>query len=231
MRKVITVDGLAGSGKSTLACLLADKLGFIHFNSGLLYRAAAFLALDAGVDPHNGPKVAELLDAHDVQLQADRKKGTQLLIDGVNRTDEVQSVEVSNATSCAATCKEVRQRLVKTQREIFPGLNIVAEGRDMGTVIFPESSVKFYVTADLEVRIQRRLSKLYGDVQKITPTELKLLKQKVEKELLERDARDSGRDIAPLKPAPDAVMIDNSAASLTEIVQSMYDTALRRGLC
>ncbi len=231
MRKVITVDGLAGSGKSTLAKLLSQKLGSVHFNSGLLYRAVGLLALQEGVDVTNAKKAAALLDQHVIELRGDAKRGTQLMVDGKDMTEFVKTVEISTATSITSAHYEVRQRLVSLQREIFPEHNMVAEGRDMGTVIFPESELKFYVVADLQVRVTRRLAMLFGELGEIPVSERNLLKVKVESELVERDRRDSGREVAPLKPAHDAIMIDNSSRSLTEIVQSMYDAALRRGLC
>ena len=231
MRKVITVDGLAGSGKSTLARLLAEKIGFVHFNSGLLYRAVAFLALREAIDPHDAARAAQLLDRRHIALEEDAARGTQLLIDGQNATAAVRSAEVSGTTPIVAAHREVRQRLVRVQHEIFPGRNIVAEGRDMGTVIFPESPLKFYVNAELGVRMLRCIKMLYGDPAGMPPDRLNLLKEEVEKRIVERDRRDQERAVAPLKPAADAVMIDNSMRSLTEIVQSMYDAALRRGLC
>lgn len=231
-RKVITVDGLAGSGKSTLARLLAERLGFVHFSSGLHYRAIGYLALREGLTPEFAAEAAKCLERHRIQLRVDGG----LLIDGAALGDELYQPRVSEMTSKFAALPEVRSALVRLQRDVFPGCPLVAEGRDMGTVIFPDANIKFFIEASCEVRVRRRLAQLGYETYEaalargLTENELNSLKKDIEIEIIERDARDCQRAIAPTVAAADAVTIDNSSQTLTQVVQCMYDAVASRGL-
>ncbi|MEN9845855.1 MAG: hypothetical protein RIS36_1002 [Pseudomonadota bacterium] len=219
-RRVITVDGVGASGKSALARLLAERLGFAHLNSGFLYRAAGFLVSQAGISPDDSIGVGKLLKGHTIELKYDRTTGNQVFIDGVTREGEIQSQEVSKLASRIAKLGSVREHFVDVQRKAFAAVGVVAEGRDMGTVIFPEASPKFFINADLRVRAERRRVQLLaqGEVAEL---------ETIERDLAQRDYEDAHRALAPMKPADDAVLIDNSTATLEEIVEEMYRYVMR----
>lgn len=219
-RRVISVDGVGASGKSALARLLAERLGFAHLNSGLLYRAAGFLVSQAGISPDDSIGVGKLLKGHTIELNYDRTTGNQVFIDGVTREGEIQSQEVSKLASRIAKLGSVREHFVDVQRKAFAAVGVVAEGRDMGTVIFPEASPKFFINADLRVRAERRRAQLLaqGEVAEL---------ETIERDLAQRDYEDAHRALAPMKPADDAVLIDNSTGTLEERVEEMYRYVMR----
>ncbi len=214
-RRVITVDGVGASGKSALARLLAERLGFAHLNSGLLYRAAGFLASQAGISPDDNAGVGELLKVHSIELKYDRTTGNQVFIDGVLRDAEIQSQEISKLASFVAKLPSVRDHFIDVQRTAFAPAGVVAEGRDMGTVIFPQASPKFFINADLRVRAERRRAQLLA---KGEAADL----ETIERDLARRDHEDAHRALAPMKPAEGAVLIDNSTGTLQEMVEEMY---------
>jgi cytidylate kinase len=225
-RHVITVDGLAGSGKSTLARALADRLGFIHLNTGLLYRAVAYAALSAEVDPMDSAALQNLLSKHQISLDIGRDGAPALKLDGRDITREVQEPHVSEATSKAAQHRVVREFLRESQRTAFLPHPIVAEGRDLGTVIFPEAKLKLFVHADESVRIARRLKQLG-----IINAHEHSVADKIRIEILERDKRDAERALSPTVAAPDAEHIDNSHEPVAIIVERLYVLAKNRGMC
>jgi len=229
-RAVITVDGLAGAGKTALAQMLAERIGFVHLKSGLLYRAVGFLALKERVDFNDASALVALLKGHSVQLAIDPKGGSIILIDGRDVGGDLFQPEVSEAGSLAASQPEVRTALIPAQRQAFPGRGLVAEGRDQGTVIFPDAALKFFVHAEVGIRVQRRMMQLYGADDALSTEMFNSLKKEMEIEIIARDRRDSERAVAPTVPAPDAILIDNSSRTLTQVVQSMYDLAASRGL-
>jgi cytidylate kinase len=214
-RRIITVDGVGASGKSALARLLAERLGFAHLNSGLLYRAAGYLVAQAGIPADDNGAVGELLRRHSIELRYDRTTGNRVFIDGVLRDGEIQSQEVSKIASHVAKLPAVREHFVAVQREAFAPAGVVAEGRDMGTVIFPDASPKFFINADLRIRAERRRSQLMekGEVADLAA---------IESDLARRDYEDANRALAPMKPAEGAVLLDNSRGSLEENVEKMY---------
>ncbi|MCB0310882.1 MAG: (d)CMP kinase [Bdellovibrionales bacterium] len=224
-RCVITIDGLASSGKSTLASLLAKRTGFVHINTGLVYRALGLLAIEAKSDLDDTLQICRLLDQN--QLTFAKKSGGEvvILINGELPKRSLFDPEISEASSRASRHAEVRQRLLAMQREAFPGESLVVEGRDAGTVVFPGAPLKFFIEADPEVRASRRLSQL-----KESGTAAKCLKREIEREISDRDRRDQNRPVAPTLAAADAIIIDNSAETLTTIVENMYDFVSKRGL-
>ena len=216
VRDVITVDGVGASGKSALARLLAARLGYGHLNSGLLYRAAGWLVARAGIDPNDPQRVITELSEHSISLDKGAESRTVVVIDGVVCGDELHSSEVSMAASLVARYQAVRDRFTALQRAAFAPGGVVAEGRDMGTIIFPDARVKFFVEGRLDVRARRRYEQLKG-----TPQAASL--EEISRDLSARDARDAARAVAPAKPAPGAVVVDNSDRPLEEVVESMYE--------
>ena len=223
-RKVITVDGLAGSGKTSLSHALAQKLGFAHLNSGLLYRAIGLICIRSKLDTKDQGAIVAELRKHSIALVE-----AKLSLDSVDETEACRDPKVSEVTSTVSALPKVRAYLIQMQREVYPGQDLVAEGRDMGTVVFPDAPLKFFVNADPLVRVARRLKQLSGSLGQ-DAKKLELLKKTMEQEIIERDRRDTERAVSPTIPATDAIVIDNSAQSLTETVQTMYALASQRGL-
>lgn len=229
-RSVITVDGLAGSGKTTISKLLAERLGYAHLSTGLLYRAVGWLAINAKVSVDDGVALKTLILSHKIELIMGAKNSALVLVDGRDVSSEIHAPLVSQAASQTSRHREVREALRDAQRNAFPGVNLVVEGRDMGTVIFPDAPLKFFVFVSPEIRVQRRIAQLHGPEALKDPALMSRIKRDIEIEVLERDKRDSEREVAPAKPADDAILIDNSAETLTLVIQNMYDAAASRGL-
>ena len=238
IRKVITIDGPSGSGKSTLSKMLAEKLGYKQLNTGSIYRAVAYLCLTSGVDCNDESAVLAILSKAKIELKSSPLGESEILLNDKVLKDEIRTPKVSEGTSIVSSHPKVREALVDVQRNAYPGSNLVAEGRDMGTVIFKDADLKFFVTVDEETRIKRRIEQLEAarrkeggsSIKPLSQDELNLLKEQMKIEITERDKRDSERRVAPLKAASDAIMIDNSSETLTETLDNMYSYATKRGL-
>lgn len=203
---VIAIDGPAGSGKSTVGRQLAAALGLEYLDTGAMYRGVTFAALRRGIDPADAEVVARL--ARQVELELGQ--GT-LVVDGVDATIEIRGPEVTRAVSLVAANPEVRAELVRRQREWAQERNGgVLEGRDIGTVVFPDAQLKVYLTASPEVRAARRSKEV---------TDLDY--QTVAADLARRDALDQGREASPLALADDALVVDTSELSVDEIVDDL----------
>lgn len=212
MTRVIAIDGPAGSGKSTIARLLADRLGLEYLDTGAMYRGVAFAALRRGVDPADAEPMAQV--ARDVDLVV-TSEGTT--VDGVDASIEIRGPEVTRAVSIVAANPEVRAEMVSRQREWARARGGgVLEGRDIGTVVFPDAELKVYLTADPEVRAARR-SKEVTDLDYHT----------VAADLARRDALDQGRGADPLRTADDAVVVDTTHRTIEEVLDVI--TALLDG--
>ena len=206
---IVTIDGPAGSGKSTAARRLAERLGFEFLDTGAMYRAVALRSLTLGADVDDAERVAEI--AHSIQLDV---LGPIVRADGCDVTAAIRTPDVTGAASRVAAIPDVRAAMVRLQRKAADGRHVVSEGRDQGTVVFPNAECKFYLTADPNERARRRRLELAEQGEDIAFEEL--LSQ-----ILERDTRDETREVAPLRPADDAVRIDTSHLSLDETVQRM----------
>jgi len=209
---IVTIDGPAGSGKSTAARGLAERIGFQFLDTGAMYRVVGLCCLQQEVDPSDPESAAGIALGVDISFCDDR-----VLADGVDVTDEIRSLDVTQAASIVAANPHVRGALVELQRELAAGRNIVCEGRDQGTVVFPDARCKFFLTADPRERARRRHSELA--VQGIESSVEEILEQ-----LRARDRRDADRLIAPLKPADDAVRIDTSSLTADEVIALLEQT-------
>jgi cytidylate kinase len=210
---VIAIDGPSGAGKSTLARLLAERLGYIQIDTGAMYRAAALLLSRADVNLDDLAAVEQFCRNLDIRLELD--SGRQVVrANGTDVTDNIRSAEMSLLTSRTATLKPVREAMLKAQQAMGSRGGVVLEGRDIGTVVFPDAEIKFYLSASVEERARRRCEEMISNGE---PASLAETISAVEK----RDQQDSGRDIAPLRQADDAVLIDSSRLSIDEVLRSM----------
>jgi cytidylate kinase len=211
---VIAIDGPAGSGKSTVAKALAARLGLEYLDTGAMYRGVTFAALRRGIDPGERDQVARLVQ--DLELQVGPEA---VVVDGVDATIEIRGPEVSRAVSIVAANPDVRSEMVRRQRAwVAERDGGVLEGRDIGTVVFPDAELKVYLTADPEVRAQRR-SKEVRDLDYET----------VAADLARRDALDAGRDVSPLTEAPDAYVVDTTGLGVDEIIEVIAARVADRG--
>ncbi|MGH9187532.1 MAG: (d)CMP kinase [Acidimicrobiales bacterium] len=202
--RVIAIDGPAGSGKSTVARRLAEKLGLEYLDTGAMYRAVAFAAIRANIDPDDVEQVAAL--ARDLALEVGIDG---VLVDGVDATIEIRGPEVTRAVSTVAANPGVRRELVRRQREWGERRDGgVIEGRDIGTVVFPDADLKVYLTAEPDARASRR-------AQEVTDLEY----ETVAADLARRDAFDQGREHDPLAAAAEAIMLDTTQLTVDEVVE------------
>jgi cytidylate kinase len=209
---VIAVDGPSGSGKGTVCRLLAGRLGWHLLDSGALYRLTALAGAARGVDPADEPGHAAIASGLDVSFQTDPATGgEQVLLDGREVTRQLRAEATGNMASIVAAMPAVRAALLDRQRAFARPPGLVADGRDMGTVVFPAAGLKVFLTASAEERARRRYNQLK---EKGLAANLAGLSQ----EILERDRRDSARSVAPLRPAVDAVVIDSTGMAVDEVV-------------
>jgi len=210
---IVAIDGPAGVGKSTVAKQLAFRLGYLYLDTGALYRAVAWATLQNGVDPTHANAVTALLPSLSIQMQF-KNDTVCVSVNGKDVTGELRTPAVSAAASVVSAIPTVRAWLLPVQREIGQQGSIVAEGRDIGTKVFPAAQVKFFLEADQTVRAERRHQELvaagHGGAMEQTRAEL-----------AGRDNRDRSRAVAPLVPAKDAYHIDTSTLSVEEVVNQM----------
>lgn len=205
---VIAVDGPAGSGKSTLAALLARKYNYINIETGAMYRALALKAIERGVTPEDGEKLAELVRNSNIEL-VPALEWNRVLLDGEDVTERLRSQDVTDAASKVSTHPAVREWMVAAQRKMGEGGGVVMEGRDIGTKVFPDAEVKIFLDAAPEVRGSRRFLQ--------NPTTA-APEASIVAELHARDQRDRTRANSPLTPAPDAVVIDSTHLTLEQVL-------------
>ncbi len=208
---VITIDGPTASGKGTVASRVAEHLGFALLDSGALYRLTALSAMEAGVDLGDEPALAALAAGLAVRFEGER-----ILLSGREVSREIRAESVGVAASKIATLPRVRQALVELQHGFRRAPGLVADGRDMGTVIFPDAPLKVFLTASVEARAERRYKQL---IDKGFPANMTDLLQ----DLRERDARDTQRAVAPLKPAEGAHLLDTSNMGIERAVKQVLD--------
>jgi len=217
---VVTVDGPAGSGKSTVSRLLARRLSYVYLDTGALYRAIALKISAAGLATADRAGIAALCGETDIAL-AERDGATRILLDGRDVTELIRTPEISMLASTVSALPEVRQRLLAVQREAAFAGGVVAEGRDMGTVVFPGAEVKFFLTAGAEERARRRWLELRERGHEVGLDE-------VLRDVVLRDRQDSEREIAPLRPSEDGVLVDSTGKSIEDVVEEMFKAVKTR---
>lgn len=206
---IITIDGPAGAGKSTVARALARRLGFRYLDTGAMYRAVALAGLWRGIDWSDPHALADL--ARQLRLEWD---GQRLLLDGQDVTEAVRTTEVTQVTRYAADNPQVRAHLVALQRALADDHDVVTEGRDQGTVVFPDAACKFFLTASVEERARRRAVDLAAQGEHV---ELQRVRQAIE----QRDREDATRPVGPLVRAPDAIEVWTDGLSVEEVVEHL----------
>jgi len=211
---LITIDGPAGAGKTTISKLLAKCLGYRYLDTGALYRGVAKAVQKQGVSPDDDDGLAQLLDHTQLTLE-EGADGLRLMLDQQDITDAIRTPAISMLASAVSARPLVRDFLLQTQRTIGRQKKVVVEGRDMGTVVFPDADVKFFLNADARIRARRRFDELVAT----GAEDLDL--QAVEKDMVQRDRNDSTRSVAPLHPAAGAIHIDSTHMSIDAVVDAM----------
>jgi len=224
-RPVVAIDGPAGAGKSTVAREVARALGYVLVDTGALYRAVALAARLRGVDREDRARVealsVELVRSGALAMKAVAGATPIVIVDGIDRTDELRTPDISQGASVVSRYPMVRESLLDLQRSFGRDGGVVLEGRDIGTVVFPDAEVKFFLTASDEERARRRHEELRerGDSSTF---------ESVLAEVRERDARDAARDVAPMRAADDAVLLDSSKLTIAEVVAIITERARSR---
>jgi cytidylate kinase len=217
---IIAIDGPSGAGKSTLAKRLARDLGFTYLDTGALYRALALKVLRQGVDLADDARMAELVRSTTIDLREERGK-LEVWMDGQDVAGDIRTPEVSQTASKASALKSVRARLLELQRDLGKRGSVVAEGRDIGTVVFPDAEVKIFLDASIGERARRRSQELRAAGRSVQLEETL-------REMEERDKRDSERDLAPLCQAADAVRVDSSSVDAEQVAAIVLDLVNQR---
>jgi CMP/dCMP kinase len=219
--RIIAIDGPAGSGKSTTAKLLAEKLGFTYLDTGAMYRCVTLAAMKRKLNLQNEAEMGRLAGSIEIDLIPDRDSGNKAYLDGIDVTVEIRTPLIDANVSVVSSYKEVREKMVALQRKFSERGNVVAEGRDIATVVFPNADLKIFLTADLETRAKRRCFQ----------NEKMGIESSLDKQisaLAARDKLDSGRAISPLRKDAEAVELDTSGLSISEQVEMAYLLARKR---
>jgi len=213
MSENIAIDGPAGAGKSTIAKRIARRLGFIYVDTGAMYRAMALYLLEQGIDPADHQKIENCCEAADISITYQNGE-QQVLLNGENITSRLREEAVGNMASVSSGNAKVREKLVELQRILARKVNVVMDGRDIGTQVLPDAGTKIYLTASTAIRAKRRYDEL---LEKGITSSMK----EIEADISGRDHRDMTREISPLKQADDAVLVDSSHMSIDEVVDEI----------
>ncbi|MBW1805538.1 MAG: (d)CMP kinase [Deltaproteobacteria bacterium] len=213
MNQVITIDGPAGAGKSTVSRIVAKKLDYLYLDTGAMYRAVALQAKRMGLGFSDGEDLYRMCKELDLRFVSD-EDSPMVFIGEENVSSAIRMPEMDMLASSISAVKEVREAMTELQRKIGRAGKLVAEGRDMGTVVFPDAVFKFFVTASVEVRVERRCSERMDRGESVS-------REDIEEDIRKRDEQDKTRAIAPLRPAEDAMIIDTSVLDIGEVVEDI----------
>jgi len=211
-RLIVTIDGPSGAGKTTVSRILARRLGYRYIDTGALYRGVALAAISSGLSPDDDSGLKKLCDTLKMNFVRD-EKGSRLVLNDSDITDHIRTPEITMFASAVSARPVVRNFLLNLQRDLGKEKGVVFEGRDMGTVVFPNADVKFFLDASQKTRAQRR----YEEFKSVNPQSF----EAVERDMRRRDNNDSTRDLAPLKPAEDAILIDSTDLTIETVVDRM----------
>lgn len=214
---IITIDGPSGTGKTTVAKRVAERLHFVYFDTGAMYRALTWFLLENQIPLYDESGIQSCINRFDFQI-VEQKEGKQYFVGPHNVTQAIRSAEVTQAVSAVSALKQVRSSLLSLQHRFAETQQVVFEGRDLGTVVFPDAKLKVFLTADAAVRAERRFQELLAKDPK--SVEGRQLAQVME-DLMRRDALDSTREIAPLRCPPDAFIVDTTALCIDEVVEAI----------
>ena len=214
---IVAIDGPAGSGKSTVSKMIADDIGYIYLDTGAMYRLFAYKLIKENVDMDNNEEELRILE----DLNIDMKNG-KFYLDNEDVSDKIRSREVSSGASKVARIKEVREKMVDIQREFSKSKNVILDGRDIGTVVFPNADLKIYLNAASEVRAKRRFEELKEKDKNVNYNEIL-------KEIEERDYHDSSRKESPLRIADDAIVIDTTDFTIDEVKKKIKNLIITKG--
>ena len=209
----IAIDGPAAAGKSTIAQMIAKELSYTYIDTGAMYRAITYKALQQHVDVNNESKMATLLTESDIQLDYD-SSGQRIILDGADVTEVIRKEDVSNAVSYVASHRMIRKKMVEQQRQLANNISVVMDGRDIGTEVLPDAEIKIFLLASVEERALRRHKE---NIAKGYDSDLYQLMG----DIRDRDERDANRKVSPLVQAEDAILMDTTALTINEVVDAI----------
>ncbi|MCX5710952.1 MAG: (d)CMP kinase [Candidatus Omnitrophica bacterium] len=211
---IVAIDGPAGAGKSTIAKITAQKMGFLYIDTGAMYRALTLKVLESKVDIHNSQRIIELALITSIDLVNEPDGTLKVFLDGRDVSSAIRQPFITKVVSDIAKIKEVREVMVKLQRRMGKTRDSILDGRDIGTVVFPDADKKFFIDANPEERVKRRHKELIGLGQDVSRDDVKA-------DLTNRDKIDTTREVAPLKKADDAIYIDTTDLSINQVVNKV----------
>lgn len=212
---IIAIDGPAGSGKSTVAQLIASRLNFKYIETGSMYRAVAWKAQQAGIDPEDTERIAEVARTISIEFQPGTER-QKVMVDGEDLTPVLKTETIGRLAAIVAANKAVREIMVAQQQNMGRNGNVVMDGRDIGTVVFPDADKKFFMVADQKERAQRRHQEIKAKSPEVTF-------EKIYEQLQQRDYEDENREVSPLVPAKDSIRLDTTQMNIDDVVAQMIE--------